>query len=77
MQPILPKLKCYEYPDNKTARLSFMEFHKLKLIDTVLLISDKQLYQSSQFDIQTICEELKKEIKQVKSSKSMLCFFSG
>lgn len=61
MQPIIPKLKYCEDPDNETDRFSFLEFNKLKLIENVFLIRDKQLYQSSLFDKQAICEEFKKK----------------
>lgn len=74
MQPVIPKLKYCEDPDNETDRLLFLEFNKLKLIDTVLLIWDKQLYQSSQFDKQAICEVLKKGLSRWNLQK--LCFAS-
>lgn len=75
MQSVIPKLKYCEDPDNETDRLSFLEFNKLKLIDTVLLIWDKQLYQSSQFDKQAICEELKKRLSDTFRNHALL--FSG
>lgn len=44
----------------------------------MFLIRDKQLYQSSLFDKQAICEEFKKkEIKEVKPSEAMLLLISG
>lgn len=60
MQSVIPKLKYCKHPDNETDILLFLELNKLKLIDTVLLIWDKKLYQCSQLDKQAICEELKK-----------------
>lgn len=74
MWPAVPKLKYCKDPDNETDRLLFLELDKLKLIDIVLLIWDKKLYQSSQLDKQAICKVLKKGLSRWNLQK--VCFAS-
>lgn len=62
-KPFFPKLKYHEDLNNEKDSHSFLEFYKLKLIDTVLLISKISSFikEATLIIKQTICEELKRD----------------